>query len=246
VEAGEAQAVVSAGHSGAVMAGALLVLGRVRGIKRPALAAQLPALVGTGRCLLLDAGANVDCTPAQLAQFDFLGDLYARRLLGAARPRVALLSNGEEAHKGTRLTREAAALLRRSDVNFVGYAEGKDIFSGEVDVVATDGFTGNVVLKTSEGAAMGVTHLLRSAVDRAGLPEKLGAMLLQPTFAALERMVDYAEVGGAPLLGVDGATVVAHGRSSPRAIRSALKAALELAESQFPSELAARIGETRR
>lgn len=225
VKSGEAQGAVSAGHSGAVMAGALLVLGRVPGVERPAIATLLPALQG-GRCLLLDAGANVECHPSHLAQFAVLGEAYVRRVLGVPRPRVALLANGEEPSKGTPLTRTAASLLRQSPLDFRGYVEGKDLFSGLVDVVVTDGFTGNLVLKTAEGTAHAVAGLLRGAVQKSGLPEKLGALLLKPTLAGLRRVVDYAEVGGAPLLGVGGVAVVAHGRSNPKAVKNALGAAL--------------------
>jgi glycerol-3-phosphate acyltransferase PlsX len=180
----------------------------------------------------------VDCRPAHLAQFAVLGEAYVRARLGVARPRVAVLSNGEEASKGTPLTREASELLRRSDLDFVGYVEGKDLFSGNAQVVVTDGFTGNIVLKTSEGVGMGVIGLLRQAIEkRGGLPEKLGAMLLQPALAGLRRVVDYAEYGGAPLLGIQGVGIVAHGRSSPRAIHNALGAALATAESGLQEEL---------
>jgi glycerol-3-phosphate acyltransferase PlsX len=238
VRDGEASALVSAGNSGAVMAGGLLVLGRLPGVDRPAIATLFPALRGGGRCLLLDSGANVDCRPLHLAQFAVMGEAYVRARLGIARPRVAVLSNGEEPSKGTVLTREASELLRRSDLDFVGYVEGKDIFSGEVEVIVTDGFTGNIVLKASEGAAMGVAGLLRSAIEkRGGLSEKLGALLLKPTLVGLKKVVDYAEYGGAPLLGLQGVAIVAHGRSSPRAIQIALKAALQTARSGFQAEL---------
>lgn len=243
LRANEAAAMVSAGNSGAVMAGALMVLGRIRGVERPAFAALFPALKGGGRCLLLDAGANVDCKPEHLAQFAVMGEAYVRKLLGVSRPRVGLLSNGEEPTKGTALTRHALEMLRHSDLAFAGYVEGKDIFSGEVEVVVTDGFTGNVVLKTSEGTAMAVAGLIRSAVERAGVSEKIGALLLKPTFAGLRRVVDYAEYGGAPLLGVDGVGIVAHGRSNPKAIKNALKAALQTAEAQLRDELSRRIEE---
>jgi glycerol-3-phosphate acyltransferase PlsX len=242
---GAVAGMVSAGNSGAVMAGALLVLGRIEGVERPAFAALFPALKAGSRCLLLDAGANVDCKPSQLAQFAVMGECYVRKLLGVARPRVAVLSNGEEDSKGTALTREASALLRSSDLHFAGYVEGKDIFSGEVDVVVTDGFTGNVVLKTSEGAAMAMAGMIRAAVERSGISEKLGALLLKPTLAGLRKVVDYAEYGGAPLLGVDGVGIVAHGRSNPRAIRSALHAALETVQVQLRQELTQRIAAAR-
>jgi glycerol-3-phosphate acyltransferase PlsX len=241
IRSGKAAAMVSAGNSGAVMAGALLVLGRIPHIDRPAFAALFPALKGEGRCLLLDAGANVDCKPLHLAQFALIGEAYVRKLLGVERPRVGLLSNGEEPSKGTALTRGALELLQRSDLQLIGYVEGKDIFSGDVEVVVTDGFTGNVVLKTSEGTAMAVAGLIRSAVQQAGLSEKLGALLLKPTLAGLRKVVDYAEYGGAPVLGVNGAAIVAHGRSHARAVKNALRAALLTAQAHLHEELTARI-----
>jgi glycerol-3-phosphate acyltransferase PlsX len=221
---GEVDAFVSAGHSGAMLAGALLVLGRLPEVERPAIAALLPALK-KGRCVLLDAGANVECRPRQLAQWAVMGEAYVRCVLGVSRPRVAVLSNGEEASKGTALTREAAALLRQGDLSFVGYVEGKDIFSGGVEVVVTDGFTGNVVLKTAEGTAMGIIGLIRQAIDKSPLPARLGALLMKPTLRGLRKVVDWAEYGGAPLLGVNGLVLVAHGRSDARAVANALFAA---------------------
>jgi glycerol-3-phosphate acyltransferase PlsX len=237
VRSGEASAFVSAGHSGAALAGALLVLGRLPGVERPAIAALLPAL-RKGRCLLLDAGANVECRPSQLAQWAVMGEAYVRTLLSVHRPRVAILSNGEEESKGTSLTRESATLLRKSDLNFVGYAEGKDIFSGDVDVVVTDGFTGNVVLKTAEGTALGVVGLIKQAIDKSPLPERVGALLMKPTLLGLRKVLDYAEYGGAPLLGVAGVGIVAHGRSDAQAIFSALHAAHTTVEARLQSELA--------
>jgi glycerol-3-phosphate acyltransferase PlsX len=170
-----------------------------------------------------------------------MGEAYVRLLLGVARPRVGILSNGQEATKGNELTRRALTILQGSDLEFVGYVEGSDIFSGEVDVVVTDGFTGNIVLKTSEGAALAVAGLVRSAVERAGLSEKLGVLLLKPTLAGLRKVVDYAEYGGAPLLGVDGVAIVAHGRSNAKAVKNALKAALQTAEVQLQRELSKQI-----
>jgi glycerol-3-phosphate acyltransferase PlsX len=236
VRDGEASAFVSAGHSGAVLAGALLVLGRLPGVERPAIAALLPALK-KGRCLLLDAGANVECRPAQLAQWAVMGEAYVRTLLGVQRPRVAILSNGEEESKGTALTRESASLLRHSRLNFVGYVEGKDIFSGGVDVVVTDGFTGNVVLKTAEGTALGVVGLIKQAIEHSPLPERVGALLMKPTLMGLRKVLDYAEYGGAPLLGIDGVGIIAHGRSDARAISNALRTALTTVEARLQSEL---------
>ena len=240
VRHGGADAFVSAGHSGAVLAGALFILGRLTGVERPAIAALFPALK-KGRCLLLDAGANVECRPSHLAQWAVMGDAYVRAVLGVARPRVAILSNGEEETKGTELTRQAAALLRASDLHFIGYVEGKDIFSGETDVVVTDGFTGNVVLKTAEGTALGVVGMIKQAIDAARLPERLGALLLKPTLLGLKKVVDYAEYGGAPLLGTEGISIVAHGRSDARAIANALAAALATHEHRLTDGIRAAI-----
>jgi phosphate acyltransferase len=230
VRDGAAEAFVSAGHSGAVMAGALFLLGRLPGVERPAIAALFPALKKESRCLLVDAGANVECRPSHLAQWAVMGDAYVRTVVGVARPRIGVLSNGEEDTKGTELTREAAAVLRKSDLGFIGYVEGKDIFSGDIDVVVTDGFTGNVVLKTAEGTAKGVVGLIKQAIEGAGLPERVGALLLKPTLSRLRKVVDYAEYGGAPLLGINGVGMVAHGRSDARAIANALAAALATRE----------------
>ncbi|MDQ3263167.1 MAG: phosphate acyltransferase PlsX [Myxococcota bacterium] len=240
VKSGTAQAAVSAGNSGAVMALGLLTLGRVPGVERPAIATLFPALK-QGRCLLLDAGANVECRPSQLAQFAVMGETYVRKLLGVTRPRVALLANGEEETKGTALTRSAAELLKRSDLHYVGYVEGKDIFDGTVDVVVTDGFTGNIVLKTTEGAASALTGLIRNAIENAGIGEKLGALLLQGTFAGLKKVTDSAEIGGAPLLGLNGVGIVAHGRSSAKAVKNALRAAMEQVDAGLFEELSRRI-----
>ena len=238
LKTGKADAAVSAGNSGAAMAGALFVLGRIEGVERPAIAALFPSLRGKGRSLLLDAGANVQCKPSHLLQFALMGAAYMRVVLGVANPKIGVLANGEEESKGTELTRDALALIRATNLSVKGYVEGKDIFSGEVDVVVTDGFTGNVVLKTSEGTAMAVASLLRTAVERAGVSEKLGALLLKPTFAGLQKVIDYAEYGGAPLLGVDGVAIVAHGRSTPKAIKNALAAAANTAGSSLKAELA--------
>jgi glycerol-3-phosphate acyltransferase PlsX len=223
---GEADAFVSAGNSGAVMAGAALLLGRVDGVLRPAFAALLPQ-VDTERqpSVMLDAGANTECDAKLLAQFAVLGEAWARSLYKLEKPKVALLSNGEEEGKGTKLTRDALALLKKSPLNVVGYVEGNHLFSSHCDVVVTDGFTGNIALKTSEGAASAVAALLKRAIERANLPEKVGAVLLKPRLLGLRKVVDYAEYGGAPLLGIDGVGIVAHGRSKGRAIERALVAA---------------------
>jgi len=221
---GEADGFVSAGNSGAVMAGAALLLGRVDGVSRPAFAALLPQIDSERPSVMLDAGANTECDARLLATFAVLGEAWARSLWKLQKPKVALLSNGEEEGKGTKLTRDALELLKKSPLNVVGYVEGNALFSSRCDVVVTDGFTGNIALKTSEGAASAVGSILKRAIEKAGLPAKAGAALLKPTLAGLKKIIDYAEYGGAPMLGIDGVGIVAHGRSKGRAIERALVA----------------------
>ncbi len=230
LKAGEADAMVSAGNSGAVMAGAIFVLGRLDGVERPAIGTLLPTL--DAHALLIDAGANIDCKPLHLVQFAAMGEVYARRVMGFDKPRVGLLSNGEEESKGTQLTREALAALKKSDIRFLGYCEGRHVFTGEVEVVVTDGFTGNVLLKTAEGAASAIGGLIRREVNK-GLFTRLGAWLMKPAFAGVKKQVDYSEYGGAPLLGVDGVTMVAHGRSTAVTMKNALKAARHMARADL-------------
>jgi glycerol-3-phosphate acyltransferase PlsX len=245
VKSGEADAVVSAGNSGAMMACGLFVLGRLPGVERPGIVTTFPTRAG--ECALLDMGANVDPKPAVLAQFGVLGAVYARLLHGKTRPKVGLLSNGSEEHKGTALTRDAHALLSRagsSDAAFtyVGYVEGRDIFKGEVDVVVTDGFTGNIVLKSVEGAADAIMSMVREEVMRSGIIAKLGAALMTSALRRLKRRTDYAEHGGAPLLGVDGVALICHGGSSAMAIKNAVWVADRFAQIGLGHELAAAIG----
>jgi len=236
VKAGEASGMVSAGNSGAVMAGALIVLGRLAAVERPAILTQLPALRGSP--ILLDAGANVDCRPIHLVQFALMGEVYSRRVLGVARPRVAILSNGEEESKGTDLTRLAAAALRCADIHFTGYCEGGDVLTGEIDVVATDGFTGNVALKTMEGTARVVGVLTREAI-RTNAATKIGGLLAKKALADLKRRLDWREVGGAPLLGVRGVAVICHGRSDALAVENAVERAADAAGARAGDETAA-------
>lgn len=224
VREGGADAFVSAGNTGAVMAAAVLVLGRIRGVERPALGTVFPARGGR-RVLLLDAGANADVKPHYLVQFARMGQAYARRVLGVAAPRVGLLSIGEEATKGNALVLEAHAALRgQPGLGFVGNVEGKDIPRGLVDVVVTDGFTGNVVIKVAEGVAEYILEELRAALT-SRLRYRLAAAVLRPAFRALRERLDYREYGGAPLVGVQGVVVVAHGRSDARAILGAIRVA---------------------
>ncbi|HEY1553889.1 MAG TPA: phosphate acyltransferase PlsX [Kofleriaceae bacterium] len=240
VAEGHGDAVVSAGHSGALLATAVFVLGRLPGIERPAIVTVLPT--PSGPLVLCDAGANVEPRPAQLAQFGVLGAAYDRVVHGRARPRVGLLANGAEPGKGTQLTREAHALLAAADgsFQFVGYVEGSDLFRGVVDVLATDGFTGNVVLKTCEGIAEGLFGLVRQELDKTPLA-RLGSALVAPALRGLAKRIDYTEIGGALLAGVAKPTVFAHGRSDAAAIASALRAAASFAQRALPDQLAAAV-----
>jgi glycerol-3-phosphate acyltransferase PlsX len=239
-KAGQAAAMVSAGNSGAVLAGGLFVLGRLDHVDRPCIGGFLPSLGTVGRSVLVDMGANVEVTPLQLVQFALLGEVYARRVLGIAQPRVGIVANGEEEGKGTDLTRAAAAALRmpESGVTFRGYVEGKDVFAGEFDVIATDGFTGNVLLKTAEGAVWAFGQLLKRHIQASAVASA-GALLLRGQLDQVRRRVDYEEVGGAPLLGIHGVGVIAHGRSSPRAILNALSGAEAFAAQQLEDDLTA-------
>jgi glycerol-3-phosphate acyltransferase PlsX len=241
VRDGEASAAVSAGNSGAMMAGAMMVLGCAGGVQRPAILSVLPA--AKGRPVMLDAGANVDCRPLHLVQFALMGEVYARRVLGVARPRVAILSNGEEASKGTVTTRAAAAALARSGLRFQGYCEGRDLLLGEIDVVVTDGFTGNVALKTMEGTAQALAVMMRDALRRT-LPARLGGALVKAAIDEIRRRVDWREIGGAPLLGVEGVVVIAHGASDRRAIANAVARAADGARAACTEEIgeAAAVG----
>lgn len=235
VKRGEAAAMVSAGNSGAVMAGALLLLGRLEGVDRPAIAGVLPTAKG-GRLLLIDAGANPECKPLNLAQWGLCGDAYARRFLGIEKPRVALLSNGLEASKGTALTRAAWVLLEDAGVDFVGYIEGRDVFAGKCDVLVTDGFTGNVLLKTAEGAVQGMAMMMKEEIE-ATFAAKAGYLLLRGALRRFMRRLDYAEYGGAPILGVKGVAIVAHGASNSTAIKNAVRVARDMARDDLSGAL---------
>jgi len=224
VRDGEAAAFVSAGNTGAAMAIAMFTLGVLPGVDRPAIAVPLPNL--KGRTLLLDVGANVDPKPRHLVQYAVMGHVYARDILSVPAPRVGLLSVGEEEGKGNELVREVFKTLEGTPLNFVGNVEGRDIYNGSVDVVVTDGFTGNVALKISESLADMIVHLIREELTR-GPMAKLGALLVRPAFRRFWRRVDYNELGGALLLGINGACIIAHGSSPPRAIRNAIRVAVE-------------------
>lgn len=228
VRAGRADAVVSAGNSGAFLAIALVRLRPIPGIARPAIAAVLPTKGGP--IVLCDAGANVDCRPEWLMQFGLMGDAYAKIVLGLARPRVGIVSIGEERTKGNQQTIDAAQLLDDAPLDFIGNVEGKDLYEHHADVVVCDGFVGNVILKTSEGAGQFVRTMIREAVAEGSPLVKLGALLMRPAFETLRRRVSYDTYGGAPLLGVRGVCVVAHGRSNRLAIANAIRNAAAVAE----------------
>jgi glycerol-3-phosphate acyltransferase PlsX len=238
---GEVQAVVSAGNSGAMMAMGMFVMGRLPQVARPAILVVVPS-VGKGT-VVVDAGANVDCKPHHLAQFGIMGAIYAERVLGIDQPRVGVLSNGEENGKGTDLTRAACALLAESSVNYIGYVEGRDIFNASVDVVVCDGFTGNVALKTMEGVASFAGEVLREAFQK-NLSSRLGYLMTRNALRQAYRRLDYAEYGGAPLIGLDGVAIVAHGGSNPLAIKNAIRAANDAVEHDMNRQIMEVLGST--
>ncbi len=242
VRDGEACAFVTAGNSGAAMVAAKLIIGTIPGVERPALATPVPGLAH--ETLILDVGANVDCKPQNLEQFAVMGHFYSQAVLGVSHPRVGLLSIGEEEGKGDRVTVEAYRLLADAGLNFVGNVEGRDIYNGSVDVVVCDGFVGNVVLKASEGLGEMIYALLRSEARRSA-KSAVGMLLAKGVLTALKRKADYAEYGGAPLLGVRGACLVGHGRSSAKAIRNAIRLAHSYAERGVVGHIEAKIGELR-
>ncbi len=231
---GAVEAVISAGHSGASMATALFVLGRIKGIDRPAIATILPHRKGA--FVLLDAGANVDCKPHHLLQFARMGHEYARMALNIDKPRVALLSNGEEDGKGNELVRETAELMGTTGFPFAGNIEGRELFEGGADVVVTDGFVGNVVLKTAEGLADSLMTMVREAVLSSPLA-RVGGLLIRPALSRMKKRIDYAEYGGAPLLGVNGPFFICHGKSSDLAIFNAFRVAKSVASGDLVSRL---------
>jgi len=219
VKKGEAQAFISAGNSGGVMVAALFHLGRIKGVQRPALCAIFPS--HEGPLCILDVGANTDCKPLYLLQFAIMGSVYMERVLGVGKPRVGIVSTGEEEGKGSQLVLEAYELLKRSGLNFIGNVEGKDVPLGLAQVVVTDGFTGNVIVKLAEGMAGFFAELVEEEIKRSPLTA-LGGLLAKPAFRGVKMRLDYSEYGGVPLLGVEGVVIVAHGRSNSKAIKNAL------------------------
>jgi len=233
---GEVDAVVSAGHSGATMSLATLRLGRIKGIKRPAIVTFMPT-IKKEYALVLDVGANVDCEPINLYQFGLMGEVYAKIILNKNNVTIGLLSNGEEESKGNAITKETFRLLKENFPNFVGNVEGGDIFKGEVNVIITDGFIGNIVLKTSEGVADTIGKLIKNEIKNSGLLQKIGALLLRPVFKGLKKVTDYAEYGGAPLLGVNGCVIIAHGKSNSKAIKNAIFQAIKYVENDVNNKI---------
>jgi len=238
VAEGKASAFVSAGNSGAVMAGALYVLRKIRGIDRPAITATIPT--PSGPIVLIDAGANVGCKPAHLLQFGFMGDAYAKKILGISRPRIGLVSIGEEDSKGTDLTRETGALFRRTGLNFVGNVEGRDFFIGKADVFVCDGFVGNVALKTMEGMASALGQFLKNEIEKSAMA-KLGVLLAGGAIRQVKKRMDYTEYGGAPLLGVKGGVVICHGSSDAKAMKNAIRSAGSLHRCGVEEEIAVSV-----
>lgn len=236
---GEVHAVVSAGNSGATMAVGMFLLKRIPGIDRPAIATILPNK--KSQTVLLDGGANVDCKPLHLAQFGTMGAVYAKFMLGKDRPKVGVLSNGEEESKGNELARDAHKLLKNSTLNYTGFVEGRDVFSGDVDVVVCDGFVGNVVLKVSEGLSEAIGDMLKGEIKQR-LLAKLGYLLARPAFRAFKKKVDYAEYGGAPLLGIQGTGMICHGGSNARAIKNAIHMARESVSQRINERLIIQLG----
>lgn len=227
VREGRAAGVVSAGNTGAVMATSKIVQGVVPGVERPALASVFPTKVGKP-VVLIDVGANVDSSPRMLGQFAVMGSIYARQVLKIKKPRVGLLSIGEEEHKGNELTKAATPVLKEMPIDFIGNVEGRDLFAGTADVIVCDGFIGNVALKVSEGLVEAVTGMLRENLQ-VGFLRPIGAMLSRGAFRELKKKLDYTEHGGAPLLGVRGVCVICHGRSNDNAIRNAIRVCAEYA-----------------
>ncbi|EFL52905.1 fatty acid/phospholipid synthesis protein PlsX [Solidesulfovibrio fructosivorans JJ]] len=238
VREGNADGVISAGHSGATLACAMFTIGRAPGVERPALATFMPT--ERSHTVIIDVGANVDCKPFHLLQFGVMASVLAQTMLGRENPAVALLSNGEESGKGNHLVKETFDLLRRSSLNFVGNIEGRDLFTGNVDVVVCDGFVGNVVVKQAEGLASSLGRLLKGELRR-GFFGKIGTMLALNALKRFSRLVDYAEYGGAPLLGLKGICLICHGASNSKAMSSAVRMAARFVEMEANTHLSTAV-----
>lgn len=238
VRDGEAGALVSAGSTGATMAASLFVIRRIKGVERPAITTLMPTR--TGVALVVDAGANVDCRPSQLVQFAQMGSIYAAEVLKVHNPRVGLLNIGHEPGKGNQLVQEVYPLLQEAPINFVGNVEGRDIPRGEIDVVVCDGFVGNVVLKFAEGLGDALFGMMKEEFTRS-FSTQLGALLMKSGLKRIKKRVDYTEYGGAPLLGVNGMVIIAHGGSNAKAIYNAIRVAKEGAENKIVNTIAERM-----
>lgn len=231
IKSGQADAFVTAGNTGAAWVTALFRLGRLRGVSKPALAVIFPTAKGS--CVVLDIGANPDCEPENLVQFAKMGSAYAEKGRGVANPRVGVISNGEEEGKGNKLVREATPLLKEAGLNFVGNVEGKEVIGGAVDVAVTDGFTGNVVLKTSEAIGKLILDNIKNAIKGGNILVKIGGMLVKPALSSLRSLLDPSKEGAAPLLGVNGLVFIGHGRSDEYAIMNAVRVSKEAVESKL-------------
>lgn len=242
VKEGICDVVISAGSTGAAVAAALLGLGRIKGIDRPTIATPIPNLSGT--TVLLDSGANVDSKPKNLVQSAIMGSIYAEYILGVKNPRVGLLNVGEEETKGNELALATHPLLKQlHTINFIGNVEGRDVPKGTVDVVVCDGFVGNIVLKAGEGFASAIMQLLKDAIQNAGFFAKVASLLVLPAFRGLKKKLDYAEYGGAPLLGVNGGFIICHGSSKAKAIKNAIRVAKEFTEKKVVEHIRENIAE---
>ena len=231
----EADAVVSAGHSGATMSLATLRIGRIKGVSRPAIATLMPTATSGKYSLVLDVGANVDSKALHLFEFGVMGEAYVRDVLGISYPKVGLLSNGEEESKGNEVTKEAYKMLKNLP-SFIGNIEGNNIFDGSVDVVVCDGFVGNILLKTSEGVADSITKIIKKNVRKSPLAIT-GAILMRKVFKILKKQVDYAEYGGAPLMGIDGCAIISHGKSNAKAVKNAIFQAINFSNSNINKDI---------
>lgn len=240
VRDGRAQGLVSAGHTGAAMVSAKMVIGSIEGVDRPALATVLPNL--TGHCLLLDVGANPDLKTPHFREFAVMGSIYAELVFGKKSPSIGLMSIGEEDSKGNEQSKEAFKALKETGLNFIGNVEGRDVFNGKVDVIVTDGFTGNVILKVSEALAEMVENMLREEIKRT-LQASVGFLLSKSAFRRFKQRIDYSEYGGAPLLGVKGCVIICHGRSSAKAIKNAIRFAAEFSRQSLAERIQAQIAE---
>jgi glycerol-3-phosphate acyltransferase PlsX len=242
VKNGEADAFVTAGNTGAAMVTAYFRLGTIPGVDLPALAPVFPTATGT--CVILDVGANPDVKPENIVQFGIMGSNYAQKVRGVESPKVGLISNGEEEGKGNQLVKDATPLLKESGLNFVGNVEGKEVIGGEVDVVVTDGFVGNVMLKTAEAIAKLIMEKIRDAIKGGGPLAMLGGVLVRPALGGIRKLLDPAEHGAAPLLGVNGLVFIGHGRSDANAIKNAIRVANEAAEANVIESLKSAIEES--